>query len=294
MIRLLKKPTPIITALLLLVIQSAYSYPVIPAFNSPAKKQQFPGKQIWADLITDDVAKATEFYTDLFGWESETLAWEDKTYALLKKDGKAFAGIYYRASVEGDTEHGLWVPYMSVPDINNTMKAAANAGGTHLLDATILNRGTQAIYRDNQGAFIGFMESSSGDPDDDLAEFNEFIWLQLWVHDIDLALLFYKLTVDLDDLRDDTHHEVYSHMLVSDTNFRATVSEFKDDYEGRSTWLSFVRVENVQATLDKATSLGGSIFLAPNKNYLDGKMAIILDVMGAPIAIMEYEYKEGK
>ena len=66
------------------------------------------------------------------------------------------------------------------------------------------------------------------------------------------------------------------------------------DGEGESAWLSFVRVEDVSATVEKARELGANIYLEPTKEVVDGKMAIIEDVVGAKIVVLKYEPEEEK
>ncbi len=40
----------------------------LPALNSPPSDEHHPGKMVWADLVTPDLAAAEKFYGGLFGW----------------------------------------------------------------------------------------------------------------------------------------------------------------------------------------------------------------------------------
>lgn len=51
------------------------------------------GKIAWTKLITDDVPGAIEFYTSLFGWETEKLPMSQGEYTMFKHDGQAFGGV---------------------------------------------------------------------------------------------------------------------------------------------------------------------------------------------------------
>ncbi|MBL4576265.1 MAG: VOC family protein [Opitutaceae bacterium] len=294
MIQSFKPITLVFAILLLLAFRTGYGYPELPAFNNPSKDQQFQGKLIWMDLVTDDVEKATAFYSSLLGWESEVLTWQDKTYALLKKDGVAIAGVHFRPSAEAAQNHGIWIPYISVADLDETKKLANEEGGQLLLDGTLFNRGKQAIYRDDQGTFIGFMESMTGDPDDDAAELNEFNWLQLWTWDVDKALGFYQKVIGYESEADDTQTKIYGYHLISEGNLRASIMQLPESYKGGPSWLSFVSVENISTTVNKVKELGGDLLVEPQEELLGGRIAIIRDVMGAAIVVIEPKPKEEK
>lgn len=47
--------------------------PSVPPINTPASTDYFTGKLVWANLYTADVAAATRFYTQLFGWTAESV-----------------------------------------------------------------------------------------------------------------------------------------------------------------------------------------------------------------------------
>src|SRR5262245_11723679 len=42
--------------------------PPLPPLTTVSGSPRLPGKFVWADLVTDDVAAAQKFYGQLFGW----------------------------------------------------------------------------------------------------------------------------------------------------------------------------------------------------------------------------------
>jgi len=44
------------------------------------------GELVWADLVTTDVTKAVDFYTEVFGWVARKS--EDSAYVELANDGE--------------------------------------------------------------------------------------------------------------------------------------------------------------------------------------------------------------
>ena len=58
-----------------------------------------------------------------------------------------------------------WLAFAAVREMRKTMSRLGGMGFTTLLPATkVPDRGTHAIVRDPQGAIVGLLQSSSGDP----------------------------------------------------------------------------------------------------------------------------------
>ena len=64
-----------------------------------------PGRWIWADLVTSDVAAAADFYGKVFGWTYETYGGDNDldTYTLVLADKLPIGGMVFdaRAMKEG-------------------------------------------------------------------------------------------------------------------------------------------------------------------------------------------------
>ena len=150
-----------------LAIAGAADFP--PLSDTTPAGDHFPGKFIWADLFSPDQAAAQAFYTGLFGWEATTIERTTPSgthpYIVMANGGDPVAGIARRPSRMLEAKHGRWVGYVSVPDVEMALVAAKAAGGRVLFPAKdVPQRGTQAIFVDPEGAELGLLRSSSGDP----------------------------------------------------------------------------------------------------------------------------------
>ena len=85
-----------------------------------------PGKFVWHDLVTRDPAAARRFYGPLLGWEFEDTTRNGKPYAVARVGGQPVAGIVVHPD-ESD-EPALWLSYLSVPDVDEAVKKAVDAG----------------------------------------------------------------------------------------------------------------------------------------------------------------------
>ena len=64
-----------------------------------------------------------------------------------------------------------WFGYISVANVERAKRAVTKAGGRVLAAPQKMpKRGEQAVFADPEGALFGVIKSSSGDPEDFLAE----------------------------------------------------------------------------------------------------------------------------
>jgi predicted enzyme related to lactoylglutathione lyase len=121
--------------------------------GDPADEDPAVGTFLWDELWTDDVEKATEFYTSLLGFEqrSETMA-DGSVYQYLAAQG------YPRAAIIENQVEGLaptWVSYLRVADVGAVTAKVEGLGGAVVL-APQKNPigGDLAIITDPTGAGI--------------------------------------------------------------------------------------------------------------------------------------------
>ena len=109
----------------------------------------------WSELITKDVKAAKEFYTKLFGWETEDMSMpEGMTYTVIKVGGKGIGGIM-KTPKEAKNLPPMWVTYVTVDDVNQIVKDAKKLGAkVHVEPRDIPDVGRFAVLIDPQGAAI--------------------------------------------------------------------------------------------------------------------------------------------
>ncbi|MCK5130801.1 MAG: VOC family protein [Candidatus Sabulitectum sp.] len=108
----------------------------------------------WFELMTTDVEAAKTFYQGLFGWEYETFPIPGSEYAVVKVDGEAVAGIM-KMPEECKGMPPSWDIYVTVKDVDATVKSVADLGGKILRPAfDIPDVGRFCVLQDEQGAVI--------------------------------------------------------------------------------------------------------------------------------------------
>ena len=103
-----------------------------PPIVDPATGQHTPGRWVWADLVTADVAAAADFYGKVFGWTFETYGGEDDhdTYTLALADGLPIGGMVFdKRAMKGKVPSARWIGLISVPDVRAAAAAVTKGGG---------------------------------------------------------------------------------------------------------------------------------------------------------------------
>lgn len=287
---------------LALILAAALALPMgaaeMPPINTPATTDNFPGKFVWADLLTADQAAATQFYTGLFGWTATTVERENgqglHDYIVLSNADRPIAGIALLrpGKLPGPTR-GRWVHYISVPDVAQALSAAI-AGGGHVIFAAkdLPARGTQAIFADAEGALIGVIHSSSGDPGEYRPDPGDWTWSELFARDPSAAALSYHTALGYEVLPDSRLQRPDTFLLSSGGYARASIVPLYAQSQGKPAWLGFVRVTDLKDTLGRVPGLGGRILVGARALDADTHLAIIADSVGAAVGLVEHNEAE--
>ncbi len=266
----------------------------LPPIDSAGSAEHHPGKMIWADLVTPDLAVAEQFYGGLFGWTFKPIHTGKSEYAVALLGGHPIGGLVQRPLPTGENRQSAWLTFLAVRDVDAILKAALRDGATSVSGPkSYAGRGRQAVLRDPDGAAFAILASSSGDTPDYLAEPGEWIWSALLTRDPDRSAAFYQTLFGYDVFDapsdDGAEHVVFS----SDDYARASANALPEGHR-RPHWLNFVRVIDAAQAASKAASLGGKILVEPHEDGHGGRVAVVADPAGAPIGLMEWSISETK
>jgi predicted enzyme related to lactoylglutathione lyase len=248
------------------------------------------GKWVWADLVTLDVARAAEFYGSLFGWTYETYGPDDddqQSYTLIFSKGVPIGGmVFSERHAQSSRPQARWVGVVSVVDVDATAKtASANGGKVLVAPMNTSPRGRTALLADPEGAAFAVLRSSTGDPEDYLAEPGEWLWFELWADDVQSMGAFYKSLAGYEIATGSTTSERGGIHLTAGGFPRAGI--LPKPAKVASTWVPYVRVVNVADTVAKARAAGGRIVIEPT-SARGTTVALLVDPTGAPLAVAEW------
>src|SRR2546423_6216919 len=119
-----------------------------------------PGKFIWFEHASADIAKARAFYERLFDWHVEAMPMGGDTYHMLMNGADGIGGLAQAAP----GAPSAWQSYISVTDVDTTYRAALAAGATSVLPPTDFPPvGRGATIADPTGATVSLWKSAQGD-----------------------------------------------------------------------------------------------------------------------------------
>jgi predicted enzyme related to lactoylglutathione lyase len=265
--------------------------PELPPLNDPPTNARLPGKFVWVDLLTPDVARAEAFYGKLFGWTFREIGAGDSAYTLAFLGEEPMGGMVRLPAKAGEHKQARWIGFISVPDVAEAQRLVVSQGGKVLVSARSLpKRGDLAVFADREGAIFGVMSSSSGDVEDFLTEIGDWIWAQFLSREGEKAATFYASIGGSRVLEAPKPDGAKRWFLVSQGYARASIVEISPSRaDARPGWLGYIRVVEVGSTVARAEQLGGRVLVAPRPELFDGKVALMADPSGAVFGILQWD-----
>jgi len=259
----------------------------VPPLMQPPVAQH-PGKLIWAELVTPDIAAAERFYGGVFGWTFHPIRAGDTHYVIAKLGDAPIAGLVQRPMPE-DRRQPAWLPFLSVSSVQESGQRVLEHGGKELKPPRAYRlRGKQAIYTDPQGAVFAVLNSHSGDPADVLAAPGQWIWAAVMTRDPDSDAAFYQdvFGYEVFELPSDARGE---HLLLASENYaRASVNPLPQADGVQPHWIGFVRVTDVPRAAEAAKTFGGRVLVEPHQDRHGGTVALLADPAGAAIGVIDW------
>ncbi|MGO9445475.1 MAG: VOC family protein [Thiobacillaceae bacterium] len=268
----------------------------LPALVEPASQEHHVGKVIFVELVTPDLDAAKQFYGGLFGWTFREIQAGKTEYAEASLDGRPIAGLIQRNVPAGERRQPAWLSFLAVRDVDAAKQIAVQQGAKVLLEPhSIPDRGREAVFADPQGAVFAVLASSSGDPPDFLAAPGEWIWSSLITRDPDTDAAFYQALFDY-EVFDLPSGDGAQHLILASHNYaRASANSLPANGPNiHPHWLNFVRVDNAVKMTAKAVALGGRVLVEPRVDRHGGKVAVVVDPLGAPFGLLEWPDTESK
>jgi predicted enzyme related to lactoylglutathione lyase len=130
-----------------------------PKSHIGAKLVNIPGTLGWNELVTKDVAQAKSFYSQLFGWESETQDMGNgMEYTTIMNKGRGNGGMIQMTEEWGDAP-SHWMVYFSVANCDASIEKAKTLGASvHVPPQDIPEVGRFSMIQDPQGASLTLIQ----------------------------------------------------------------------------------------------------------------------------------------
>ena len=250
-----------------------------PVTENPSG-ETFPGKFIWHDLVTPDVLSAGKFYEQLFGWQIDY----QEQYAVVRNGNKLIAGILQVEPADGRERDAVWIPSVSVADIDAAAELVIANGGMILKGpADMEKRGRAVLISDPQRSELVLLNAKGGDPADSKAAIGDWLWDEIWTDDPEITEAFYATVVGYDEIASGDAYDVFMYQ----GKWRAGMRHLKDKRD-HMLWVPVVRVADPGATARRVEELGGVVWVTPDEAPIKGNTALIGDPTGALLLIQRW------
>ena len=259
------------------------------AITDKPSSLKFPGKFVWADLLTTEPGAASDFYESVFGWQAVTI---DDDYILLSNNGRRIAGIVRNKFQLEDDESNQWINFISTIDIQKAHTRLIEAGARVAAGPmTVDGRGDIGVYIAPDSAVFGTIDSSSGDPKEEQAGLNDWVWIELWSTDTGAAAEFYRtLGYDVvDNWNSDNKNDL---ILATGKIARAGLVEGHESQD-KSIWLAYILVDSVDRVVASSKEAGGKTHILQGNAVKFGKVALVSDPTGGMVAVYELTTETG-
>jgi predicted enzyme related to lactoylglutathione lyase len=250
-----------------------------PVTETPSG-ENYPGKFIWHDLVTSDARLAGNFYEQLLGWQIEY----HEQYAVVRNGDKLIAGILQVEPADGRAREALWMPSVSVPDVDAAVERVEANGGVILNGPVDMDqRGRAVLISDPQRADLVLLNAKGGDPVDTEAAIGDWLWDEIWTDDPEVIEAFYATVLGYDEMASGDAYDVFMYQ----GKWRAGIRHLQDKNE-HMLWVPVVRVADPEAIANRVEELGGVVWVTPDEAPSKGNTALIGDTTGALLLIQRW------
>lgn len=241
------------------------------------------GAPCWAELGTTDIAAAGQFYGALLGWQAETDPNpEAGGYTMMKLGGDPVAAA---TPLYQEGQPVAWTMSIAVADADASAEAAKRAGGAVLMEPMdVFDLGRFAVIADPAGAVLSLWQARKFRGAARLNETGALCWVELRTRDTAAAQDFYTAVFGWTV----TPGDGYTQWGVDGTDFGGMMAMGEDFPEGIPPhWALYFGVDDVDAAVEKAKSLGGAVHVPGTDIPGTGRFAVLTDPQGGAFAVFD-------
>ncbi len=242
-----------------------------------------PGAFCWIELMSSDAAGARAFYTQLFGWSvNEISMGEMGMYYIFQKSGADCAAMF-QAGPDMAGVPPFWMSYISVDDADaSTEKAKSLGANVHKEPFDVGPQGRMAVLQDPQGAAFSIWQAKQSAGLGIRDEAGALCWNELQVRDEAAAKKFYPALFPW-TMKESPE---YTEWHIGDRAIGGMIQS-KAPEGVPSFWMPYFAVDDCDASVAQAQSLGGQVFAPAFDVPNVGRMAVLGDPQGAHFSIIK-------
>jgi predicted enzyme related to lactoylglutathione lyase len=249
--------------------------------------QHAPGTFCWPELATSDAAGAKKFYGALFGWDyTDNDMGENGTYTMIQHQGNTVGALYSQKAEDQKRMPPHWSAYVSVESADRSAARAKELGGAMLMEPfDVMEHGRMAVIQDPTGAIFCVWEAKQHIGATVLDDPGSLCWTELMTPDTKKAAAFYTEMFPWKTEAMEMPNFTYTVFNRGDRGAGGMMPILPDMGQVPPNWLSYFSVEDVDALVPKATSLGATVVVPATPIPGGGRFAVLRDPAGAHFGV---------
>ena len=266
---------------------------------------QAEGNPIWFDLVSSDADASKKFYTDLLGWEFESIDMGGGNYYhLAVDDDRNIAGIGNRPPGETVSEReSIWLTHLYTSDIYSTSEQVVSLGGSLIAEAHDVKVpgqdelvGARCTLRNPAGGVFSLWQSGVGQGCEVFGEPGTFCWVEYHTPNADASMQWHSRIFDvsfapLEVEESDGSGSSTLHMMQcgkNDTSCAFVEAPADKMLTEVPFWVNYVMVADMDESVRRAKDLGAEVPFGVGAIPF-GQYATIVDPQNAVLGLWQSE-----
>jgi predicted enzyme related to lactoylglutathione lyase len=251
------------------------------------------GVPCWVDHSSKDPGSAADFYTALFGWETEDMLPSDepRRYLMCRLRGRDVAGI---STQQAEDAPPTWNTYVWVDSADEAAESAKAAGGSVFGEPfDVFDTGRMAVLTDPAGAWFCVWEARRTRGAGLVSEPGAMSWNELTTRDPEGSKRFYgevfgwqSTSVDYGGVEYTLWHR-RDEEPAPDKAIGGMMPMVGEEWPADLPphWMTYFAVEETDAAAGRSKELGGKVSVPPFDTPA-GKIAVLTDPLGAVFSVI--------
>ena len=252
-------------------------------------KPHAAGSPSWFELGTTDQAGAERFYSALFGWTVDRSPMPDGSYTIFKLGGRDVGACYTlmpEQTAQGVPPH--WGVYFRVDDADAIVAKVRATGGKVLTEPfEVMQHLRMAVCSDAEDAVFSLHQARQHSGVGAIREDNAVCWAELATRDLDRAETFYRGLFGWETQPHPVAPSPYKIFSNSDGQLGGLIQMTAEWGDMPSHWSIYLQVADLDATVAKAESLGGSVQMPAFDVPTVGRITRLNDPAGAGFYLIQ-------
>jgi predicted enzyme related to lactoylglutathione lyase len=122
-----------------------------------------PNAMSWNEIASRNLDGAVAFYSELLGWDAETMDFDGFPYTMFKVSGRSNGGAYDMSGMMPDEVPAHWLAWFVVNGCEEASSTVAELGGSILRAPEASGMGVSAVVSDPFGATFGIIAANQVD-----------------------------------------------------------------------------------------------------------------------------------